>query len=82
MTRTEHRSKIERAVIDALPVLDQEAKEAVYAAVTRSRYPNLAAYSKALAEVMRCRHGMIPIVAREPVGKFGLFMRFIRRWKA
>jgi hypothetical protein len=55
VTRTAHRISAEVSLVSALPGLDVAAKEAVLQAVSRSRYPNLEAYSKAKAEVMRCR---------------------------
>jgi hypothetical protein len=55
VTRTAHRISAEVSLVSALPGLDVAAKEAVLLAVSRSRYPNLDAYSKAKAEVQRCR---------------------------
>jgi hypothetical protein len=55
MTRQQHRLQAEESLITCLPGLDAAAKKAVLAAVGRSHYPNLEAYSRAKAEVMRCR---------------------------
>lgn len=72
MSRTEHRAAVEADLIHSLPGLDDAARAAILTAITRDRYPNLAAYHKAKAEVMRARIEAMPEPVETAPARFNL----------
>jgi hypothetical protein len=60
MTRIDHRESDERALIALLPGLDDEARAALFRALSRSYPPNGEARSKAKAAVQMCKVKVYP----------------------
>ena len=66
MSRIDNREADERSLIAILPGLNDDARAAMFRAVSRSYPPNAEARSKAKAAIMACRQAELPVPVASP----------------